>query len=120
MLQLCLPVINKVQTMFSPLIITDENANELRMNANQMSKNCTFLRAVYVPTKKSVEKWEKTIHHEPVCVGPMGRNLTRDSAIFIPDKHSDPSSDMSLSYMDTHDGLLYSYRAMIYPFMKIL
>ena len=32
---------------------------------------------------------------------------TRDSASLVPGRNSDPEGEISLSYMDTHDGLLY-------------
>ena len=53
------------------------------------------------------------IRHEPVHVGSEHLTLgvgilTRDSAILVPGRNSDPSGEVSLSYMDTHDGLLYS------------
>ena len=34
---------------------------------------------------------------------------TRDSASLVPGRNSDPSGEISLSYMDTHDGLLHVY-----------
>ena len=33
---------------------------------------------------------------------------TRDSASLVPGRNSDPEDEISLSYMDAHDGLLYS------------
>ena len=33
---------------------------------------------------------------------------TRDSASLVPGRNSDPLGEIFLSYMDTHDGLLYS------------
>ena len=42
---------------------------------------------------------------------------TRDSASLVPERNSDPSGKISLSYIDTHDELLYSqnYHNFHYP-----
>ena len=37
---------------------------------------------------------------------PRGQNLTRDFASLVPGSNSDPSGEISLSYMGTHGGLL--------------
>ena len=39
---------------------------------------------------------------------PRGRNLHRDSASLVPGSNSDLLVEISLSYMGTHSGLLYS------------
>ena len=67
-----------------------------------------FLCSDKAPSKSG----KKTIHHEPVHARrikkshPLGRNLTRDSASLVPGETSDPSGEISLSYMDAHGGLL--------------
>ena len=38
MLQWCFPGTNKVQTVFTPILMPDKNTRELRNNVNQTSK----------------------------------------------------------------------------------
>ena len=70
MLQSCVPGNNKVQTMFPPISIPDRNTRELRNNVNPTSKKLSFSAFVefLMFRQKTFEKWEKTIHNEPVHV----------------------------------------------------
>ena len=56
---------------------------------------------------------EKIIHHDPVHEGYENLTLgvgisTEDPASLVPGRNSEPSGEIFLSYMDDHDGLLYS------------
>ena len=42
MLKSCFPVNNKVQTIFTPILIPDKNTCELGSNVNPMSKKLKF------------------------------------------------------------------------------
>ena len=115
MLQGCFPGNNKVQTIITPILMPDKNTRELRNNVNPTSKKLEILgfHGVFMFRQKTFEKWEK---NDPswACPcrieksHPRGRNLTRDSASLVPGWTSDPSGEISLSYMDAHGGLLYS------------
>ena len=61
MLQSCFPVINKVQTMFTPIFITHKHTREPRIYVNPMSKNLNFFSFIdfYVSTKKLGKVGEK-------------------------------------------------------------
>ena len=101
--------------MFTPIFIPDKHTRDLRIYVNPMSKMLKFLSFIYffMFPQKSLEKWEK---NKLSCACPCriekshppGRNITRDSASLIPGSKSDPSGEISLTYMGTHDGLLYS------------
>ena len=71
MLQLCFPVNNEVQIMFTPILIPDKNTRELRNNVNPTSKKFKFSRFLdfLCSDKKPWKSGRKTIHHEPVHVG---------------------------------------------------
>ena len=62
--------------------------------------------------QKPSKKWEKN-NPSSACPcrieisHPRGGNLTRDSASLVPGLNSDPSGEISLSYMGTHGRLLY-------------
>ena len=57
MLQLCFPVDNKVQTMFTPILIPNKNSHELVSDVNPMSKKLFHVFGLfYVWTKKNFEK----------------------------------------------------------------
>ena len=70
-LQSCVPGNNKVQTMFTPILIPDKNTRKLRNVVNLMSKmfNLSFLFLFLCSDKKPSKSGRKTIHHEPVHVG---------------------------------------------------
>ena len=57
--------------MFTPILITCKNTLELRNNVNPTSKKFNFyvILDFLCSDKKTLEKWRKTIHHEPVHVG---------------------------------------------------
>ena len=56
--------------MFTPIFIPDAHPHELRIYVNGMSKKLNFLcLSNFLFPQKSLEKWEKTIHHEPAHVG---------------------------------------------------
>ena len=62
--------------MFSPLVITNENANELSINANQMSKKLKiahYYGLFMFPQKKVSKRGRKLYIMRPVRVGPLGR-----------------------------------------------
>ena len=91
MLQGCFPDNIKVQTMFTPILMPDENTRELRNNVNPTSKKLEIsgFQGVFMFWQKPYEKWEK---NDPswACPcrieksHPWGRNLTRDSASLVP------------------------------------
>ena len=105
MLELCFPVNNKGQTMFTPIFISDNNTR-----VNPFSKKLKF--SSFIDTKSLKKKWEKNNSSLafPCRIKksrPQGQNLNRDSASQVPGYSPDPpSSEISQSYMDTHDGLL--------------
>ena len=57
--------------MFTPIIIPNKHAHELRINVNLISKKLKFSRFIdfFIFNKKPWKSWRKTIHHEPVHVG---------------------------------------------------
>ena len=60
---------------------------------------------------------EKIIHHKPVHVEKENfshgvRISTRDSTSLVQDRNFDPFSEISLSYIDTLDGFVYSYMSL--------
>ena len=71
MLQWCFPGNNKVQTMFTPILMPDKNTRELRNYLNPTSKKLEIsgFRGVFMFWQKPFENGRKTIHHEPVHVG---------------------------------------------------
>ena len=70
MLQLCFPVNNEVQTIFSPILIPDNNTRELRNHVNPTNKKLVFhvFWTFYGPTKNLGKLGEKQ-SREPVHVG---------------------------------------------------
>ena len=68
------------------------------------------MRAYLIYVKVGVYKylsWVCDVVEKNLTLG-VG-NSTRESASLVPGRNSNPSGEISLSYMDTHDGLLYSY-----------
>ena len=61
MLQSWFPLKNKVQTVFTPILIPNKNTRELRNNINQTSKKLEFSRFLnfLCSDKKPSKKWEK-------------------------------------------------------------
>ena len=61
MLQSWFSVNNKVQNMFTPILIPNKNTCELRNNINPMSKKLKFSGVwdFLCSDKKILEKWEK-------------------------------------------------------------
>ena len=67
-----------------------------------------------LPSMQRVRVGRKIIHHGPVYAEKGNLSLgvvisTRHSASLAPDCNSYPSGEISLSCMDTHDGVLYSW-----------
>ena len=71
MLQWCFPSTNKVQTVFTPILMPDKNTRELRNNVNQTSKKLEIsgFHGVLGSDKNPSKSGRKTIHHEPAHVG---------------------------------------------------
>ena len=71
MLKSWFPLKNKVQTMFTPILIPNKNTRELRNNINPTSKMLEFSCFLdFLCSDKYLRKsGRKTIHHEPVHVG---------------------------------------------------
>ena len=65
----CFPGNNKVQTMFTPILMPDKNTRVLRNNVNPTSKKLEISWSFYILTKNPSKSWRKTVHHEPVRVG---------------------------------------------------
>ena len=61
MLQGCFPGNNKVQTMFTPILMPDKNTRVLINNLNQMNKKLEIsgFRGVFYVLTKTLRKWEK-------------------------------------------------------------
>ena len=59
--QECFPGNNKVQTMFTPILMPDKNTRELRNNVNPTSKKLEIsgFQWVFMFWQKPFEKWEK-------------------------------------------------------------
>ena len=101
--------------MFTTILLPDKNTHDLINNVNPMGKKVQFFTflGLFMFRQKTSEKWEKN-NPSLVCrcriekSHPRGWNLTRDSASLVPGYNSNPYGKISLSYMDTHGGLLQS------------
>ena len=90
MLQSCFPVINKMQTIFTPFSIPNKHTRELRVNEIPMRKKLISLRldTFYMFQPK---KLGKVGENNPSCAcpcrieksQPQGRNITKQASSLV-------------------------------------
>ena len=92
--------------MFTSIFIPDKDTRELRFNVSQMSKKLKFItlidflcfnKAALKNGRKNNPSWPSPYRIEKFTLSSL-----------VPTSNSDPSGEISLSYMGTHGGLLYS------------
>ena len=101
-----------VKTTFTPILIPNENTCELGNNVNSTSKKLkNMIFGLFMFRQKTLKSGRKTIHYEPVHVGKRNLTLavriepgTQQASSLV--KMLTPSGSISLSYMNTHGGLL--------------
>ena len=90
MLQLCFPVINKMQTIFTPFSIANKHTRELRVYEIPMRKKLISLRFRYF-LYVSTNKLRKVGENNPSCVcpcrieksQPQGWNITKQASSLV-------------------------------------
>ena len=84
----CFQSILQVQTIFVPISRPDEHAELLKSYFKPLVKKLKFSTLV------AKSDWRFKIHYK------------WEKNSLVPGRNSNPSGEISLSYMDTHDGLL--------------